>query len=440
MTNRLATQLMTLCAGLALAGAACTVNSTDIPSLAGPSELALSFFLTATPDSISHDGVSQSAIVVTAKGPNGQAAAGVPFRLDMFVGGQAADYGTLSGKTVVTGSDGTARAVYTVPPRPPSGATVGSCLGLPGTCVGITATPIGTNAVAGDHTQEVFVRLVPLGVILPPADTPTASFFVTPTPVTANVSTNFDGSASCGGQVTNGTCASGNIIVTYQWGFGDGGTATGRTASHKYPSAGTYTAVLTVTNDGGRSATTTQSISVAAGANPSAAFVFSPSAPVANQVIQFNALTSQAAPGRTLVRWDWNWGDGSTGSGQLEDHDYATAGTYNVVLIVTDDAGLTGTSARTVTVGGANPTASLIITKSVLTITANGSGSTAVSGSSIVNYLFVWGDGTPNQSGAAGIGSHTYAAAGTYPVTLTVTDSLLPTGRTGTVIQNVTVP
>ncbi|OFW21801.1 MAG: hypothetical protein A3H97_07955 [Acidobacteria bacterium RIFCSPLOWO2_02_FULL_65_29] len=434
---------MTLGAGLALAGAACTVNSTDVPSLTGPSEMALSFLVNATPDSITQDGVSQSSIVVTVKNASGQAAAGVAFRLDMLVGGTPVDYGRLSGKTVVTGSDGRATAVYTAPPPVAAGGDTGYCSPsifspyLPGTCVTISATPIGTGFFAGVNSQTVEIHLVPLGVILPPADTPTASFVVTPTPVIANVATNFDASSSCGGQVTNGSCSSGNVIVSYQWGFGDGATATGKGTSHVFTSAGTYTVSLTVTNDGGKSASSTQSVSVGASASPSANFVFSPSSPVVNQQIQFNAATSQAAPGRTLVRWDWNWGDGESGTGQTQDHDYTAAGIYNVVLTVFDDTGNRGTVTRTVTVGAGNPVASLVVSKTGgLSISADARGSSAASGATIATYSYSWGDTTSTSPGLS-VQPKIYGAGGTYTITLTVVDNF---GRASTANQNVTVP
>jgi PKD repeat protein len=65
----------------------------------------------------------------------------------------------------------------------------------------------------------------------------------------------------------------------------------------------------------------------------------------------------------------------------------------------------------------------------------DGSGSAAVAvGATIVEYTWTWGDGTAASSGAQT--THTYSAAGTYVVRLTVRDSL---GRTGTVTVSVTV-
>jgi len=65
----------------------------------------------------------------------------------------------------------------------------------------------------------------------------------------------FDGSASSD---TDGR------IVSYDWTFGDGGTASGAKPTHAYNTAGTYTVTLTVTDDSGRKATATTSASIQA--------------------------------------------------------------------------------------------------------------------------------------------------------------------------------
>jgi PKD repeat protein len=85
----------------------------------------------------------------------------------------------------------------------------------------------------------------------PPNQDPTAAFTASPADLTVSV----DGSAS---DDPDGS------IATYAWSFGDGASASGPspTASHTYAAAGTYTVLLTVTDDQGATDQTSQSVTV----------------------------------------------------------------------------------------------------------------------------------------------------------------------------------
>jgi PKD repeat protein len=416
------------------AGAACTVQQSQTPSLAGPSGFAQSIRVTATPDSITQDGASQSAIAVTVQDADGRPASGVPLRLDMAVGGVIQDFGTLSARNVVTGSDGKANAVFTSPPAPPAG------LGGSGTVVTILAIASGSDAYASLNNGALAdILLIPPGVILPPAGTPLPDFIFSPGAPTQNTAVFFDASPSLPG---SGATA----ITSYVWDFGDGGRGTGRTVSHSFDSPNTYQVTLTVTNDRGLSASTTKTVTVAGGQAPTASFVFSPGSPLVNQAIQFNASASNPGPGRVIVSYVWNWGDGTpNGAGQTTTHTYTVAGSYNVTLTVTDDAGLRGTATNSVTVGTGNPTASFTFTTAAgHVVNVDASASQAFGGATIVTYAWTWGD-TLSSSVATPTTSHDYDSSGTigsFPATvqirLTVTDSV---GRSTTSApQSVTIP
>jgi PKD repeat protein len=83
---------------------------------------------------------------------------------------------------------------------------------------------------------------------------PSASFIS----VVVNAATHtmgFDASAS--------TAQSGSTIVAYSWSFGDfSANGSGRTTTHPYPATGTFSVTLTVTDNLGRTGSTTQSVSV----------------------------------------------------------------------------------------------------------------------------------------------------------------------------------
>jgi PKD repeat protein len=299
------------------------MSSQEAPAPTGPSEYAQSITVAASPDILSQDGASQSLITVTARGINGEPLRNISMRAEIVVDGLAVDFGSMSARNINTNGDGRATFVYTAPPAP--AAAVDTF-----TIVEIVITPIGTD-FNNAATRRAAIRLVPPGVVIPP-DGLRASFTTSPAAPTDSQPVLFDASASVGD------------IAGYSWNFGDGGRGSGRVTTHTYDTAGTYFPTLTITDPFGRSASATATVVVTAGANPTAAFVFSPTTPRINQVIAFNASASRAAAGRTIVSYTWDFGDGTplvTVGGPTITYTYGLARTYNVTLVVTDDSGKT---------------------------------------------------------------------------------------------------
>jgi PKD repeat protein len=164
---------------------------------------------------------------------------------------------------------------------------------------------------------------------------------------------------------------------------------------------------------------------------PTAAFTSSTSQLTAS----FDASGS-TDPDGTIASATWTFGDGMTGAGTTTTHTYAQAGTYAVTLTVTDDDGVSAqrTGSVTVTAPPPNvaPMASFTSAVSGLAVTVDGAGSHDSDGS-VASYAWDFGDGA---TGSGTTTSHAYTVAGTYQVTLTVTDD---DGATGTVTQPVTV-
>jgi chitodextrinase len=171
---------------------------------------------------------------------------------------------------------------------------------------------------------------------------------------------------------------------------------------------------------------------------------FSPSAPHENETILFDASGSseQCTPPVCghIVSYSWSFGDGSGATGLTSAKSYSVAGTYNVVLTVTDDRGQSASTAPTavVVVAAVNPTASFTFSPTSPAIDAtvyfNASASTVPAGRWIVGYDWDFGDGA---IGAGQTATHKFGGvASTYTVTLTVTDN---TGRKGVVSNTVQV-
>ncbi len=416
-----------------LAAASCTVHQANVPNPSGPSTAAKSVSINVAPDSLTQNGFDTASVQVSAYGPDGKLMGSCPSQpqqvcqvhLDMLVNNQLDDYGTLSTRTVNL-SAGTGTATFTAPAPPPAGSTVTV------TAVTIRATLIGTDAQSASSGTAT-VNLTPPGTIVPSGDTPVPQFTFAPQTPTANSTVVFDASTSCSVQLdANKNCpGSINDIVTFSWDFGDGSRSSGISAAHSFATANSYSVTLTVVNKRGIAASVTHAVTVGGGTLPSPKFVFSPTAPVVNQAVQFNGQQSTASPGHTIVQYAWDFGDGTSGSGVTTSHTYPTAATYNVSLTTVDDAGQSQSTSQPVSIGTGDPVVTL--TASTTTPTHGVADSfvaqvTFFGGATGVQYLWNFNDGTSTQTTATPSISHTFANPGAFLVTVQVTDSA---GRTG---------
>jgi PKD repeat protein len=315
---------------------ACSLDKQAAPPLAGPSELGLSLEMSATPDIITQDGRSQATIQVVARDGNGQPVRGLSLRAQTSVGGDPVDFGLLSSKVGTTGNDGVARFTYTAPPAPPP-------VVANDTVVSVDVIPIGTN-YDNSMTRYVSLRLMRPGTIIPPGGGPVPIFVFSPTTPRENDDVNFDASASTGS------------IRTYAWNFGDGDTESGPSprVQHDYALAGTYRVTLAVTDDLGRTSISAATpVTVSSISDPTAAFVVSPTPVKVGVVTNFNASASRAVTDRRIVRYRFDFGDGSPvadGGSATVQKVFGASGTYAVVLTVFDDSGRSGTTVQQIAV------------------------------------------------------------------------------------------
>ncbi len=197
------------------------------------------------------------------------------------------------------------------------------------------------------------------------------------------------------------------------WNFGDGNSqsTTSGSVSNTYQFPGTYTVSLTATNSFGCINTwkVTDMITVYPALAPSFN-VDSTAICSLNQPVAFHNTST----GDGALTYAWDFGDGGTSAVTSPIHQYATKGKYDISLVVSNTYGCSSTLTKPAFINAANfnsnfTTASALCSgNSILFIDQS---SPAPTGSPIWSF----GDG------GSGIGftyGHSFAVAGTYPVTL----------------------
>jgi len=232
---------------------------------------------------------------------------------------------------------------------------------------------------------------------------------------------------------------------------------------HTYNQAGDYNVILTVTDDQGVPNSTSTPVTV----NP--APPTQPVIPAPQAVINAPATGATANVGDNItfdgsgsvvqgqnISYDWDFGDGTQGSGPTTDHVYNGPGSYNVTLAVTNESGTNfattqitvNDTAQTLPQPQPQPTAAPNPPVPVIEGPSQGQVGQGLlfdagqsrSDSPIVSYVWDYGDGITESSGM-GVG-HSYNAPGAYVIHLTVTDMNGLTGQTTypVTIADVAVP
>ena len=235
-------------------------------------------------------------------------------------------------------------------------------------------------------------------------------------PVTDDVVANFTLQAADLTVTFNASDSTG-MIARYSWDFGDGSTGEGKSASHSYAMAGAYTVTLTVTDTQGVIAVRSVSISPL---EPDAILIANFTRSINGLTVSLDASSSRDKDS-SIAGYYWDFGDGSTDTGQSVSHTYKSAGSYLITLIVTDDTGASASQGITIHVTAANvaPVASFSHSSMDLNASVDASASSDSDGT-IASYQWDFGDGS---SGSGVTASHSYASAGLYLVELIVTDS-----------------
>jgi len=193
---------------------------------------------------------------------------------------------------------------------------------------------------SGDGIKEPLLDARALSSTPPDPGAPIASF--TYTCDNPTLTCNFDGTASSD---PDGT------ITAYAWNFGDGTTGSGPTVSHRYAAFGTYTVRLTVTDNSGKTASTTRTLTVGRDPTlPVARYTYSCSGLTCN----FDATTS--SDDGTITQYKWEAVSGGSSwilytTRPTASHTFNNPGLYTVTLTVTDNTGKTDSTTKQIQIG-----------------------------------------------------------------------------------------
>ncbi len=215
---------------------------------------------------------------------------------------------------------------------------------------------------------------------------------------------------------------SGVPITGYLWDFGDGSRSMGSDVDHSYDLAGSYVVLLTITDAEGRQAIARHAIAIQPSPQqPPSAVIAGPVTGKVGQSLTFDAAASQAGSA-PINRYAWRFGDGGTSQGQIVNHTFNQPGVFQVVLDVVDANDQWDSASLQVTIASPTPPKAVIRAPSSArvgeTLSFDGSGSS--SGSSIVTYLWQFGDGGATD---AVVAKYAYDAPDNYNVTLTIVDA-----------------
>lgn len=222
---------------------------------------------------------------------------------------------------------------------------------------------------------------------------------------------NTNGASLCNLSVSfnNTSTMQSGIPIVSSWDFGDGSTSGQQSPTHTYLNYGTYTVSLIVTAPTGCADTITQTITL--NAPPSPTFTTGTACP--GTAISFTNTTAG-----TTTQWQWSFGDGGTSSLQNPSHSYALAGTYNVTLATTAANNCTNSITVPLTVNPA-PVAAFTAAPVCQGLNSVFNNTSSVAGGTISSWNWDFtSDGTVDNTNQSP--TFTYAAAGSYAVTLSV--------------------
>jgi PKD repeat protein len=261
----------------------------------------------------------------------------------------------------------------------------------------VTAAAAGhLSATAAVVVAGGFTTTQDFSLSLPP--TPPVPSFATDSPVCLGEAMRFTDTSQADPPVT-----------AWWWAFGDGGTSDQQNPVHTYAAAGDFDVTLWVTSAGGMSWTAGL---VTVLPLPQASFNYAPQNGPAPLTVYFTSTSAN------VITATWAFGDGGVGSGDHVSHTYAIAGTFPVTLTVQGTCG-SDTATGTVAVFTPGPPVAAFsawpgagFAPLVVQFHDESTGEPP-----ITSWQWTFGDsGTSTATNPL----HTFGAAGSYDVLLTV--------------------
>lgn len=218
-------------------------------------------------------------------------------------------------------------------------------------------------------------------------------------------------------------------VTGQSWDFGDGGTATGPTPTHTYTTAGNFNVTLTAMGPGGCSNSVTKNNFVT---------IQAPTATIGGVLkgcISSTASFNKVSPTVNLTAVDapqsYSWtapgsNEGSSTSA-TPSFSYTNVGTYTISVTVTTTGGCQATASTAVNIGvplaGQPPSftyspASPVCNNQLVTFTASPAGES--------EYIWDFGDHTPQAELTATTTSHHYNFYGQHTISLTIYNGACP--------------
>lgn len=242
---------------------------------------------------------------------------------------------------------------------------------------------------------------------------PVASFSVNPSQGSISTEITFDGRSS---HDPDGK------IKSYGWDFGDGSHAGGALVVHKFLSAGTFSTKLTVTDNKGIENSLSKDILIDNNRPPVAHYNYSPLKGSVNTTFTFDGTSSTDGDGR-IIRYIWDFKDGTQKQGAQVNHKFTESGSFNVKLTVFDNHEAQGFIEKDLRVAGIPPVAKFSVSPfsgSTSTVFRFDASDSDDPDGRIEDYLWRFSDHT-EDSGR--IVEHQFDSEGSFNVTLTVVDN-----------------